>query len=92
MDGLVAQLWEQLVEVENIVGEVIVSARAGPLGLAVASPIERRDAMPRRDELARDGVEAPSDVEEAVAKHHIDGLVAPTNDVMRKAVRGELLL
>jgi hypothetical protein len=92
MDGLVAQLWEQLVEVENVVGEVIVAARAGPFGLAVASPIERRDAVSRRDELAGDGVEAPSDVEEAMAKHNIYGPVAPTNDVVCQAVRNERLL
>ena len=48
--------------------------------------------MPRRDQLARDGVEAPSDVEEAVAEHDVDRAVAPTNDVMRKAVRDELSL
>ena len=92
MDGLVAELREQLVEIENVIREVIVAAGAGPFGLAVTSPIERCDTVPRRDQIARDGIEAPSDVQEAVAEHHVYRSVTPTNDVKGKTIRGELSL
>ena len=49
MNRLIAELWQQLVEVENVVGEVVVAAAADPVGLAVTSPVERRHTVPRID-------------------------------------------
>jgi hypothetical protein len=87
MNPVVGELWEQLFEIEDVVGEVVVAARADPFGLSVASPIERRDAMTQLDELTRDGIEAPRDVQKAMTKNDVDGLVAPDDDVVSKPVR-----
>jgi hypothetical protein len=82
MDGVIGELGQKLVQVEDVIRKVIVSTRSNPLGLSVATPIERNNAVSCAHQLSRDGVEAPSDVEKSVGEDDIDRTAAPSDDVV----------
>jgi hypothetical protein len=92
MHGRVGDLREQFVQIEDVVGEVIVASAPDPLALAVAAPVEGGYAVAGAGELARDGVEAPRDVEETVAQDDIHRPISPADDVMREPIGRQRLL
>ena len=82
----IAQRADHEGQIGGVVGEVVVAARADPVGVAVAAPVEREDVMAGGGELRRHQVPGVRMLQESVEQQHDRPVVAPLEQVVPQPV------